>query len=193
MNQLKKTFLLILLSVVVLGIAPLQASDTYSVDSDHTYILFKVTHLGIGHSYGRFNGATGTMIFDEAMPSKSRFDIQVAAKNVDTHQAKRDKHLKSPDFFNVEKYGQIRFSSTSVKKVGDGRFEIKGNMTLLGKTRPITIQARQTGAGKDPWGNYRVGFETMFTIMRSEYGMDFMLNGVSDAVDLTVSVEGIRK
>ena len=121
------------------------------------------------------------------------FEIQVNSQNVDTAVEKRDNHLRSPDFFNAAEYPAIHFKSTSVKKAGPDNYVIAGDLTLLGKTRPITVKARQTGEGKDPWGNYRRGFETVFTIKRSEFGMNFMMGGVSDEVQLTVSVEGVRQ
>jgi len=175
------------------AILPANASENYTVDTAHTYILFRVKHFNIGHSYGRLNGATGAFVLDDASPANSRIEMQVMAKDVDTYDSKRDKHLQSPDFFDVEQHPVITFKSTAVKKRETDLYEITGDLTLLGKTRPITVQVRQTGSGKDPWGNYRRGFETTFTIKRSEFGMDFLLDAVSDEVELTVSVEGIRQ
>lgn len=172
---------------------PASAAETYQVDSAHTYILFKVKHLDIGYSYGRFNGASGELAWDDAKSSIRSIEMQVNAVDVDTDVDQRDDHLRSADFFNAEKFTTITFKSTSVKKLDGDAFEIAGNLTLLGKTRPITVTARQTGAGQDPWGKYRRGFESSFTIKRSEWGMDFMLSGVSDDVELTVSMEGIRQ
>ncbi len=172
---------------------PLFAAETYSVDTAHTYVMFRVKHLGVGYSYGRFNGPAGKFVFDEASPSNSSIEMQVKADDIDTNVDKRDSHLKSADFFNAAEHPAISFKSTSVKKISDDMYEVAGDFTLLGKTRPVTMKAKDTGAGKDPWGKYRRGFETTFTIKRSEYGMNFMLNGVSDEVDITVSVEGIRQ
>jgi polyisoprenoid-binding protein YceI len=87
----------------------------------------------------------------------------------------------------------VSFKSTSVEKINETNYEVAGDLTLLGKTRPITVKVHATGAGKDPWGNFRRGFQTHFSIKRSDFGMDFMIGGVSDEVNLTVSVEGIRQ
>ena len=190
---MRSIVLLIVLVGMLSAIPPAVAAENYTVDTAHTYILFRVKHLNIGYTYGRLNGATGSFVWDEASPPKSRIDMQVMANGVDTYDAKRDKHLQSPDFFNVGRYPSITFKSTSLKKLVGDLYEITGDLTLLGKTRPITFQARQTGSGKDPWGSYRRGFETNFTIKRSEFGMDFLLDVVGDEVDLTVSVEGIRQ
>ncbi len=85
------------------------------------------------------------------------------------------------------------FKSTSVKKIDKNNFEVSGDLTLLGQTRPITVRVVQTGQGKDPWGNFRRGFETTFTIKRSDFGMDFLLKVAGDEVNLSVSAEGIRQ
>jgi polyisoprenoid-binding protein YceI len=172
---------------------PAAAAETYKVDSVHSYILFRIKHFDVGYSYGRFNGPSGSFVYDEKSPLNSSIELQVNSKEVDTNVEKRDNHLRSPDFFNAAKYPSISFKSKTVKKLDNNIFEISGDLSLLGKTRPITLKARQTGAGKDPWGNHRRGFEANFTIKRSDFGMDFMMGALSDEVNLTVSVEGIRK
>ena len=172
---------------------PANAAETYKVDSDHTYILFRVKHLGIGYSFGRIITPTGTFTVDDSSGGNGTIDVQVLAKNIFTGVDKRDNHLKSPDFFNAKKFPVISFKSTSFKQVSKNTYEITADITLLGKTRPVTITALQTGIGKDPYGKFRRGFESTFTLKRSDFGMDFMLGGVSDEVKLTISVEGIRQ
>ncbi len=169
------------------------AAETYKLDPWHTSIVFRVKHMGIAYIYGRFNGPTGSFVFDESSPSKSTVEVQVETKNVDTAVEKRDTHLKSPDFFNAAEYPIVSFKSKSVKKLKEAIYEVSGDLILLGKTRPITVKVHATGAGKDPWGNFRRGYETSFSIKRSDFGMDFMMGSVSDEVNLTVSVEGIRQ
>ena len=188
-------FVITALIAITLALAPasLLASETYKVDSAHTFIVFKVLHLNLGYAYGRFNNPVGTVVWDENNPASSTIEMQVNAKDVDTNVAKRDDDLRSANFFNAEKYPTISFKSTSFKKVGADAFEISGDLTLLGQTRSVTVTAQQTGAGKDPWGNYRRGFETSFTFKRSEWSMDFMLQGVGDEVMLMVSMEGVRQ
>ena len=169
------------------------ASETYKLDPVHTSVVFRIKHLGVSYVFGRFNGPTGTFIFNNSSPSNSSINMQVNAKNIDTANDKRDKHLRSPDFFSVDQYSSIAFRSTAVKKLDNSTYQVSGELTLLGKTRPINVKVNEIGAGKDPWGNYRRGFDTSFTIKRSDFGMDFMLSGLSDEVDITVSVEGIRQ
>ena len=190
----KKILIFNILIMIMFGMisAPGMAEEIYQVDPDHTYLLFKVKHLKIVNSHGRFHGPTGKMVWDDANPSKSSINISVNANNIDTDVDKRDRHLRSPDFFNVKKYSTITFESTNVKMLAPDLYEVKGGLTILGKTLPVIVKVRQTGFGQDPWGKFRRGFETQFTIKRSDWGMDFMLNAVSDEVVLNISVEMIR-
>ncbi len=169
------------------------SAETYKLDPAHTSVVFRVKYVGVTYVYGRFNGPTGSFVFDESSPSKNSIEMQVNAKDVDTAVEKRDKHLKSPDFFNAAEYPLVSFKSSSVKKLNTDTYEVSGNITLLGKSRLLSVKAQGTGSGKDPWGNFRRGFETSFTIKRSDFGMNFMLGGVSDEVVITVSVSGIRQ
>ena len=168
-------------------------AESFDLDPAHSYVHFQVDHLGMAKSFGRFNDISGKFSFDEATPANSQFDFTVAATSVDTGNEKRDTHLRSPDFFNVAKYPSITFTSTRVKKLAANRFEVVGTLTLHGTARSVSAEVVQTGAGKDPWGNHRRGFESRFTLKRSDYGMDKLMNAASDEVALTISVEGIRK
>ena len=173
-------------------IPPANAADTYKLDPDHTSIVFRVMHLGVGYVYGSFAGATGSLKYDENDFANNSIEIQVSAAGLHTAVKKRDNHLRSPDFFHTEKFPKILFKSTSAKKIDNTSFEVTGDLSLLDKTRPITFNVVQTGQGKDPWGNFRRGFETKFSIKRSDFGMGFMLNAASDEVKVTVSLEGIK-
>ena len=187
------TKFIFVLALLVIFSSLAYAAETYKLDPAHTSIVFRVKHLGVSYVFGRFNGPTGSFIFDESSPSKNAIEMQAETKNIDTAVEKRDTHLKSPDFFNAGEYPLVSFKSKSVKKSGETAYEVSGDLTLLGKTRPITVEVHATGAGKDPWGGFRRGFETSFSIKRSDFGMGFMMGGVSDEVNLTVSVEGIRQ
>ena len=184
-----------IIAIGLLGSTPLPAAagESYQLDPAHTSIVFRVKHLDVAYFYGRFSEVSGTFQFDETSPSKNTIELTVKADKVDTGVEKRDKHLKSPDFFDAGKHPIISFKSKSVKKTANDTYDVAGDLTLLGKTRSMTVKAHGTGAGKDPWGNYRRGFETSFTVKRSDFGMDFMLAGLSDDVQVTVSVEGIRQ
>jgi len=193
----KSTYFLtlsILIISIVLGFAsPSVAAETYTLDPDHSAVVFRIKHLGIATVFGRFHHPVGRITFDPQSPQKSHIQVQVAAKNVDTGVVKRDNHLRSADFFNVEKHPLILFESRSVKAKDKNNFEVIGDITLLGNTRTVTVLVTQTGEGMDPWGKFRRGFETTFSIMRKDFGMDFMPGVVGDKVVLTISVEGVRE
>ncbi len=181
------------LSLMGVFLPAANASDSYKLDPDHTSIVFRVMHLGVGYVYGSFAGATGSLKYDENDFSNNSIEIQVSAAGLNTTVKKRDNHLRSPDFFHTDKFPKISFKSTSAKKIDNTSFEVTGDLSLLDKTNPVTFKVVQTGQGKDPWGNFRRGFETTFSIKRSDFGMGFMLNAASDEVQVTVSLEGIRK
>ena len=180
-------------SLLGIAVIPAVAAENYKLDPAHTSVVFRIKHLGVAYVYGSFQGTTGTFQFDEMSPSNNGIEIEVSSDKVDTGVEKRDNHLKSPDFFNAGKHQVISFKIKSVKKTAQDTYEVSGDLTLLGKTRSISVEAQATGSGKDPWGNFRKGFETSFTIKRSDFGMNFMLGGLSDDVLITVSVEGIRQ
>lgn len=196
MNAIWKKVLLLLALILCLtgfSFSPVTAADTYQLDTSHSYILFRIKHFGIGYSYGGFQNPTGKLVIDDNAPTNNEVEIEVQSKTVSTWFEKRDNHIKSPDFLNVSKYPIVSFKSRSVRKTGQDQYEIAGDLIFLGKKRPLTITAIQTGKGKDPWGSHRIGYETTFTIKRSEFGMTFMMGGLSDEVQLTVSVEGVRR
>lgn len=168
-------------------------AEMFKVDPVHSAITFRIKHLGISYVHGRFNNAAGTIIFDEKTPANSSTKISVNVADIDTFKAERDKHLKSKDFFDAEKYPVISFQGESFKKVGENVYQVSGPLTFHGVTRPTTVEVRHIGSGFDPWGGFRAGFETSFTIKRSDFGMTHMLGSVGDEVHLTISIEGIRK
>jgi len=184
---------LLTIGLVAAFSVPASASETYKLDPTLTSVVFRAKYQGVTFAYGRFNGPTGSFVFDESSPAKSSIEVRLNAKDVDTAVEKRDKHLKSPDFLNAAEHPLLSFKSTSIKRINKDAYRVTGDLTMLGKSRSITVNANQTGSTKDPWGNFLRAFETSFAIKRSDFGMDFMLDGVDDEVMLTVSVTGIRQ
>jgi polyisoprenoid-binding protein YceI len=182
----------VILAVAIAAGAPALASS-YDIDTAHSTVLFKIRHLGVADFYGRFNGVSGTFTFDPAEPTKGSIDISVKADSVDTDNEKRDQHLMSPDFFNAKQFPVITFKSESVKKVGDKKFEVTGTLNLHGVSKKVTAAVDYIGAGDDPWGGYRAGFEARVSIKRSDFGITFMPGGLGENVDLIVALEGKRK
>jgi len=169
------------------------AAGTYKVDPVHSSNVFCIRHLGVTNFYGRFNETAGTFVLNDDDPAKDAFEITIKATSIDTHNEARDKHLKSDAFFDVEKYPDITFKSTAVKKEGAGVLVVTGDLTLHGTTKPITTTVMLIGAGAGMKGEFRAGFETPFTIKRSEYGVSGLPGALGEDVKITVSVEGIRE
>jgi polyisoprenoid-binding protein YceI len=196
MNYHRKYYPISLLIIVVLLLVvsfPAAGAENYQIDPVHTSVTFKIKHLAVSYVHGRFNDVSGNLTYDQASPANSSIEIQVKTESIDTTNAKRDEDLRSSNFFDAQKFPMIRFKSTSVKKVDEDNYEVTGDLTLHGVTRQLTATALKTGEGKDPWGGYRIGFETAFVIKRSDFGMKHMLGGVGDKVRMIVSVEAIRK
>jgi len=189
---MKRLFVLALTAVL----APVSAFaadfvDTYDLDASHTSIVFKINHLGFSHTFGMFPDVKGTLKFDEKDEKANSIEVTVNAASVNTMNAGRDDHLRNEDFFDVEKHKEISFKSTAWKKTGKGEYEVTGDLTLLGTTKPITFTAKELGSGKGMKGETRRGFETTFSIKRSDFGMDKMVGPIGDDVELTISFEGI--
>lgn len=168
-------------------------SGTYQIDPVHSSNCFRIKHMNVAYFYGRFNDVAGTFAFNDADPAACAFDVQVKTDSVDTHNAGRDKHLKSAEFFDVEKYTEITFKSTAVKKTGEQTYDVTGNLTMHGVTKPLTVKLERTGAGPGMKGEYRGGCETTFEVKRSDFGMNTMIGPLGDEVRLTFSLEGIRQ
>jgi len=186
---MKKT--LGLIALIAALSAPVYA-DNWKVDPVHTTVLFKVHHLGAGRFIGRFNDTSGTIKWDDADPTKSTIEITVKTESVDTANADRDKHLRSPDFFNAKQHPSITFKSTKVEKDGE-KFKLTGDLTLHGETHAVTASFELTGKGKGMKGEERVGGEATFKIKRSEWGMKGFAEAIGDEVDLTVSIEAVKE
>ena len=192
MNAVRVTLALVLLSAPAFA-AEAPPSATYDVDPVHSFVLFEVRHLGVSDAWGRFDDKSGTIVLDEADPSRSSVALDVVASSVDTGNERRDKDLRGPDFFNATQFPAISFKSTEVRRRDDGVFLVRGNLTLHGVTKPLTLEVSKTGEGDDPWGGNRVGFRTEFTVRRSEFGMTFLPDVAGDEVRLVVAVEAKRR
>jgi polyisoprenoid-binding protein YceI len=165
----------------------------YVVDPVHSSVIFRVHHFGAGYFYGRFDDVSGKVVLDDQDPAKSSVDVEIKAESIDTNNAKRDGHLRSPDFFNAKQFPTISFKSERVRKSGEEGYEVEGKLTLHGETRPLAATFTRTGTGKGPDGKVRAGGETTFTVKRSDFGMKYMPEGIGDEVRLTVSLEAIAQ
>jgi polyisoprenoid-binding protein YceI len=198
MRSVRKWRWMVYLSVLALGAGSVQSVSaqpvTYRVDPVHSFVLFRVKHMNTAYAYGRFNSFSGTIVVNEQDPSKSSVEFEIDANSIDTGNSQRDDHLRSPDFFNVRQYPKITFKSTSIRRINANTFEVKGNLTMRGTTRPLTVRVTYVGKGRNPRGQEIIGFETTFTIKRSEFGVSYGLNGgLSDEVRVTIAVEAVRQ
>lgn len=167
-------------------------AQNWQVDPVHSSVFFKVKHVGASWAYGLIHAPTGKVVFDPANPTASSIEITAKVANVDTGNANRDTHLKSNDFFAGAQFPNITFKSTSWKPAGENKFEVTGDLTLRGQTKPVTVTLEFTGTGKDRQGADVAGFETTFTIKRSDFGVNGAQGGVGDDVTLSVSIEVLK-
>jgi polyisoprenoid-binding protein YceI len=161
------------------------AGDTYKIDEGHSAVLFKAHHFNAGYTWGRFNEFAGQWEVDGK--TLTAIKVKVKAESVDTNIEKRDKHLRSPDYLDVEAFPEITFESKSVK-CADSGCEVAGTLMLHGVSKDITTTLTHTGEGKDPWGGYRQGWEGVFTIDTKDFGIQ--QEGVGTNLQLTVAFEG---
>lgn len=171
-----------------------QAAD-YVIDTPgmHAFVQFRIQHLGYSWLYGRFNRFEGRFSFDENNPSAAHVDVTIDMASIDSNHAERDKHLRDRKYLNVGKYATARFVSTRSGLDADGNGTVDGELTLYGQTRPLTLTVEGVGAGRDPWGGYRRGFEATASLQLADFGMDFNLGQASERVELMLSVEGVRQ
>jgi polyisoprenoid-binding protein YceI len=172
---------------------PAGGPQTYQVDPVHSSTWFRIRHMDVADFYGRFNEIQGTLVLDDANPAACALEAQIKVDSVDTHNADRDKHLKSADFFDAQEFPLITFKSTGpFRKTGADTHEVQGDLTLHGVTRPLTLELTRTGVGPGMKGETRAGFETTFAIKRSDFAVGKPA-GLGDDVRLTISVETVRK
>ena len=185
-----------LLLAAALGVAPqaIAAPVNYAIDTKgaHASINFKIKHLGYSWLTGRFNQFSGDYVYDAENIGNSKINVTIDTKSINSNHAERDKHLRSADFLNVDKYPQASFKSTSISGT-DEKLAVKGDFTLNGVTKPITIEAKKIGEGKDPWGGYRSGFAGTTEFKLADYGITYDLGPASTVVYLDLHIEGIKK
>jgi polyisoprenoid-binding protein YceI len=167
-------------------------ASAWTVDSVHSSVVFRIKHMDVAWFYGRFDQISGTINYDEAEPTASAMNLEVKTESVNSGNARRDGHLKSPDFFNAKQFPVSTFVSTSFARSGDGMYDVAGDLTINGVTRPVTAKLERTGRVKGQRGEI-IGFETVFTIKRSEFGITYGPDSLSDEVRMIISIEAKRE
>jgi polyisoprenoid-binding protein YceI len=180
-----------LAALILSGASAFAQSSTWTIDKNHSQVNFSVKHALVSTVRGSISGVTGTVVWDEKDPSKSSVEATMDATTVSTTTEARDKHLKSPDFFNVEKYPTLTFKSTSVTKAS-GKLQVIGDLTLAGVTKSVTLDvdgpsAPQKGQG----GKLVTGFSATGKLKRTDFnfGSKFGAAAISDDVQFTIDVE----
>jgi polyisoprenoid-binding protein YceI len=171
----------------------------YTIDPAHSTFGFVARHAMVTNVKGSFQDFTGTLHLDGTDPSKSTATIDVVMDSIETGNADRDGHLKSADFFKTDEFPTMTFRTTEAEALGGDDYRITGDLTILGTTRPLSIDLEFNGAAKDPFGNERVGFEGKAEILRSEWGLTWnaaLETGgvlVSDKIKLNFDISAIRQ
>ena len=173
---------------------PAAAADRYVFDKAHTQILFFVDHLGFSRSQGEFLDYDGEFRFDPADWSAGSVQLTIRTHSIDMDDYEWNQHLRGQDFFRVNEYPEMSFKSLSVESSGENQGRIHGELTLLGVTRPVTLEVRFNKAGVHPFNKqYVAGFSASTRIKRSEFGMNYGLPMVGDEVEVMLEVEGFRQ
>ncbi|ANG63461.1 hypothetical protein A8C75_13930 [Marinobacterium aestuarii] len=178
----------------LLAAGPLYAAE-YAIDTEgaHASVNFRANHLGFSWVTGRLEKFDGSFNYDAADPNSASVSITIEAASVNTNQAERDKHLRSDEFLDAATYPEITFVSTSYKTNGDGSGVLKGDLSLHGVTKPVTINVTRVGEGDDPWGGYRAGFQGTAELKLKEFGINYNLGPAAETIYLDLNIEGVRK
>ncbi len=184
----------------VVGLASTATAEMskWKVDFDHSTVGFQVVHMVVSKTSGKFTEYSGVVEMDPDAKAFKTISATIQTASVDTDHQKRDEHLRSPDFFDSEKFPTMVYTMKSYKKNGD-TYTATGDLTLLGVTKPITLTGTFNGVSQDPWGNTRAGFSAEGMINRQDFGMNFsklLDNGglvVGDEVKITLEIEVIKE
>jgi polyisoprenoid-binding protein YceI len=172
-------------------------TQRWNIDAAHSGIQFTVRHMVISKVRGAFERYQGTIDFDEADPAASRVSVRIDTSSIDTHEPKRDEHLRSPDFFDVASFPEIAFESRRIDKLGGDRYRVVGDLTIRGNTAEVELDAEYLGTGTDPWGNRRVGFQARGELSRKEFGLTWnqvLETGgvlVGDKIEIALDVQAV--
>ena len=173
-------------------------AGTYAIDPSHTEVGFKVRHLMVSKVRGHFTDFAGAITIAED-PLESSVEVSVELASIDTRDEQRDGHLRGGDFFDVEQHPTMTFRSTGVRPVGGNRYDVDGELSLLGTTRPIVLHAEYEGTSTSPWGGTSIGFSAKAEIDREEFGLTWnqaLETGgvlVGKKVEIELEVEAVRQ
>lgn len=177
----------LLLSILFISLGAF-AQTTWSADPYHSTINFKIKHMGLTFIPGKFDKFSGTMTSSKADFSDAKIAFTVESNSINTGVEPRDKHLKSADFFDVEKFPALKFVSTEFKKSNADKYILKGNLTIKDVTKPVTFEVKYGGKTKDQEGNPKIGFTAKNTINRFDYNVSYDPTGTAVAKDVDIII-----
>ena len=166
---MKKIF--VLFFALVISALTMNAQTTWKLDLVHSKISFNISHMVIAEVTGRFTDFDLSLVQTKDDLTESKLDATIKVNSINTDNEGRDKHLRSADFFDAEKYPEIKFVSKSFEKTGKNSYKITGDLTIHGTTKPVVLDAKYNGSVNDPWGTTRAGFKATTTINRKEFGI----------------------
>lgn len=182
----------VLIALPISASADLSAvpSGEYTLDSSHGYITFTYSHLGFSNPRVGFNSFDTVLVLDSSNPEDSTVEVTIDASSIDSRVAEFNEHLNGSDFFNTAEYPTITFKSTKVEATGGNTFDVTGDLTILGTTKPVTLATTINKAANHPMRDVpTVGVSASTTLMRSEWGLGAYVPAVSDEVELSIEVE----
>jgi polyisoprenoid-binding protein YceI len=183
----------LVIALFLIPAATLAAQDTWQIDPMHSSAQFSVRHLGISTVRGAFTKVSGTILLDDANPAKDQITASIDAASVDTRVEMRDNDLRSPNFFEVQKYPTITFKSKKIEPAGPGKLKIAGDLTIHGVTKEVVLDVDgPTAAIKDPWGNPRRGASASTKVIRQDFSVNGAPGVVGDEITITLDVEFIK-
>jgi len=173
-------------------------TNNWNIDAAHSGINFSIRHMVVSKVRGRFAKYSGTVDLDDGDLTRSFVDVTIDAASIDTGTPQRDAHLRGPDFFDVEKFPELRFRSTRIESVARDRYRVVGDLTIRDVTREVSLDVEYGGRAKDPWCNERIGFIATATLDRKDFGLHWnqLLEAggvlVGDRVDIDLEVQAVK-
>ncbi len=173
-------------------------TTTWNIDPTHSGIHFSVRHMVIAKVRGAFRTFSGTVQFDEQSPASSTASVRIEAASIDTGVGQRDAHLRSADFFDVEKFPTLTFNSTKVEKASGNHLRVTGNLTIRDITREVVLDVEQLGVSKDPWGQTRAAFEAKTSVDRRDFGLTWnqaLETGgvlVGEKIEIALEIQAVK-
>ena len=184
---------ILIATMALVLIAPVYGADKYVGDNSHTEVIFKINHLGFSTTYGRFTNVESELVYDAKNPEKSKVSATVYTDSVDVGHGPKTDHMKRSDFFNVAEFPQMTFKSTGMKALGDKKLQVTGDLTLLGITKPVTLDVTINKIGKHPiYQSDAIGFSATGKLNRTDWGMDAYAPMVGEEVNFNIEFEGTK-